>query len=242
MRASSTTRPPMRYRQAITGTIFSAHAATRWLPPKNTIGGKRCNNDADDPCGNAGRIGKGFPDGIGLHHAADEAQRKDDGYGEEAGQELAEATLKGTLDVINRAAVDAAVRIDYTGLLRQHRFRIDGSHAEEGDDPHPEDGAGTADEDSAAGADDITGTYLRGNGRGQCLEGGKAALLLSAMEIDVAEYPAHTLAKAAHLHKAGTDGEIKTRAHQQDDEDIIREIAVDFLYDVEQCCFHLFHS
>ena len=62
------------------------------------------------------------------------------------------------------------------------------------------------------------------------------------MEIDVAEYPAHTLAKAAHLHKAGTDGEIKARAHQQDDEDIIREIAVDLLYDVEQCCFHLFHS
>ena len=138
--------------------------------------------------------------------------------------------------------MDAAIRIDHTGLLRQHRFRIDGSHAEESDDPHPEDGAGPADEDSATGADDITGTYLRGNGRGQRLEGGKAALLLSAMEIDVAEYPAHPLAKAAHLHKAGTDGEIKARAHQQDDEDIIREIAVDFLYDVEQCCFHLFHS
>ena len=138
--------------------------------------------------------------------------------------------------------MDAAVRIGYTGLLRQHRFRIDGSHAEESDDPHPEDGAGAADENCAAGADDITGTYLRGNGRGQRLEGRKAAVLPSAMEIDAAEHPPHTLAKAAHLHKAGTDGEIKARAHQQDDEDIIREIAVDFLYDVEQCCFHLFHS
>ena len=44
------------------------------------------------------------------------------------------------------------------------------------------------------------------------------------------------------MNEAGTDGEIKARAHQQDDEDIIREIAVDFLYDAEQCCFHLFHS
>ena len=138
--------------------------------------------------------------------------------------------------------MDAAVSIHHAGLLRQHRLGIDGRHAEEGNDPHPENRTGTADEDRTAGAHDITGAYLRGNSRGQCLEGGKAAMLLSAMEIDVAEYPAHTLAKAAHLHKAGTDGEIKTRAHQQDDEDIIREIAVDFLYDVEQCCFHLFHS
>ena len=62
------------------------------------------------------------------------------------------------------------------------------------------------------------------------------------MEIDVAENPAHSFAKAAHLHKTGADGKIKARAHQQDDENVIREIAVDFLYDVEQCCFHLFHS
>ena len=65
-------------------------------------GGKSSHNNTDDPGGNAGSIGKRLTDGIGLHHAADEAQRKDDGYGEEAGQELAEATLKGTLDVINR--------------------------------------------------------------------------------------------------------------------------------------------
>ena len=129
-------------------------------------GGKSSHNNTDDPGGNAGGIGERLTDGIGLDHAADEAQRNDDGYGEEAGQEFAEAALKGTLDVINRTAVDAAIRIDHTGLLRQHRFRIDGSHAEESDDPHPENRTRAADEDSAAGAYDITGTYLRGNGRG----------------------------------------------------------------------------
>ena len=129
--------------------------------------------------------------------------------------------------------MDGAVGIHHTGLLRQHRFGVDGGHAEEGDDPHPEDGAGAADENCAAGADDITGTYLRGNGRGQRLEGRKAAVLLSAVELDVAEYPPHPLAEAAHLHKAGTDGEIKSRADEQHDEYIVREIAVDLLYDAE---------
>ena len=117
--------------------------------------------------------------------------------------------------------MNAAVGIHHAGLLRQHRLGIDGRHAEEGNDPHPEDRTGAADEDRTAGAHDITGAYLCGNCSRQSLKGGEATLLLSAAEIDVAEYTAHSFAKATHLHKAGANGEVKSRADEQDDENIV---------------------
>ena len=211
-------------------------------PAEENEGGNRRNHQTDDPCGDAGSVGKRFPDGIGLHHAADEAQRDDNRYRKEPGQELAEAALEGTLDVIDRTALYAAVLIDLAGFLRQHGFGVDGGHAEKGDDPHPENSAGAADEDSAAGTDDITGTDLGGDGGGQRLEGAEPSLLLAAVHAEVAEHPAHPFAEAAYLHKAGADGKVQSGAYQQDNENIIRKIAVDGLNDFEQCCFHLFHS
>ena len=127
-------------------------------------------HDAHDPGGDAEGGLHGGADGVGLHHAAHEAQRQNDGHGEEARQKLTEAALERSGDVVHRAALDVAVRLHDAGLLRQRGLGVDRGHAEEGDDPHPEDGAGAAGEDGAGGAYDVAGTYLRGNGGGQRLK------------------------------------------------------------------------
>ena len=57
---------------------------------------------------------------------------------------------------------------------------------------------------------------LSGNGSGQRLEGAHAALVLSAVHIEVPEYLAHTLTEAPHLHKAGPDGEVEAGGYQKD--------------------------
>ena len=173
------------------------------------------------PCGNTeGGIACGA-DGIGLHHAAHEAQRQNDGDREETGEERAEFALEGGLDIVNRTARDAAVRVHYAGLLRQHGFRVNGRHAEECDDPHPEDRAGAADQNRAARADDVARANLRGDGGGQRLKGAETALLLSAVHVQIAEYLAHAFAEAANLHKARPDGEIQSGADQQNDQNVI---------------------
>ena len=103
-------------------------------------------------------------------------------------QEFAEAALERGGDVIDGAAVDGAVCCLDPGLDGQRGFGIDGGHAEEGDDPHPEDGAGAAGQNSAGGAYDVAGAYLSGNGGGQCLKGAHAAVMLFAVEGQIAEH------------------------------------------------------
>ena len=197
-------------------------------------------HDTHDPGGHAEGRFHGGADGVGLHHAAHEAQRQNDGHSEEACQELAEAALERGGDVIDGAALDIAVSADDAGLLRQRRLRIDGRHAEEGNDPHPEDSAGAAGEDGAGGAHDIAGAHLRGDGGGQRLEGGHAALLGAAAEVHLAEELLHTLAEAAHLHEPGLDGVPQANAHQQEDEDVVAEVLVDLGHDGKQYRFHGF--
>ena len=191
-------------------------------------------HDAHDPGGNAeGRL-HGGADGVGLHHAAHEAQRQNDRHGEEACKELAKAALERRGDVVHGAALDVAVRPHDAGILGQRGLCVDGGHAEESDDPHPKDGAGAAGEDRAGGTHDVAGTHLRGDGGGQRLEGGHAAFLRAAPEVHLTEKLLHALAEAAYLHEAGADGVPQADAHQQEDEDVVTEILVDLGNDREQ--------
>ena len=121
------------------------------------------------------------------------------------------------MDVIDRAAGDVAVSIDFAGLLGKDSFCVDGGHAKKGDDPHPEDRSRAAGQDRTAGADDIAGADLGGDGGGQGLEGADAAMLFSAVQGEVAEDFLHPFPKTADLYEACTHSEVNARADQQDD-------------------------
>ena len=125
--------------------------------------------------------------------------------------------------------MDCAILFDGLCLLRKDCFGIDSSHAEEGDDPHPKDSAGAAGEDSAACADYVAGADLRRDGCCKRLERAQTALLLSAVQADLAEHAAHTLAEAAHLNEPRLYTEEYTDADKQDHQYVIRKIEVDFL-------------
>ena len=197
----------------------------------------RDEDDTDDPGGNAeGGLHRGA-DGVGLHHAAEEAECQRDGDGEEAGEELAEAALKGRRDVVDRTALDVAVLFDDAGLLGERRFRVDRGHAEEGDDPHPEDGAGAAGQDRAGRADDVARTDLSGDGGGERLEGAHAAVMLLAAQRQVAEHAVPALFEAAQLYEAGLDGVPKAHAEQQEHENVVAQVGVDVAYNGIQGAF-----
>lgn len=117
--------------------------------------------------------------------------------------------------------MDGAVCCLDPGLDGQRGFSIDGGHAEEGNDPHPEDGAGAAGQNSAGCAYDVAGAHLGGNGSGQCLEGAHAAVMLFAVEGQIAEHSAHTLTEAADLNKAGLDAVPQADSHQQKDQNVV---------------------
>ena len=201
---------------------------------------------AHDPGGDAKSGLEALADGVGLHHAAHEAQSQDDGHGKEGGQELAEAALESGGDVVDGAAVDGAVSGLHPGLDGQRGFSIDGGHAEEGNDPHPEDGAGAAGQNSAGCAYDVAGAHLGGNGSGQGLEGAHAAVMLFAVEGQIAEHSAHTLTEAADLNKAGLDAVPQADSHQQKDQNVVGQVRVDAAYSgikrSVQFCDDRFHS
>ena len=206
----------------------------------------RDEDDTDDPGGDAESGLHRGTDGVGLHHAAEEAEREDDGDGEEAGEELAEAALKGRRDVVNGAALDRAVLFDDAGLLGEGGFRVDRGHAEEGDEPHPEDGAGAAGQDRAGRADDVARTDLGGDGGGERLERAHAAVMLLAAQRQVAEHAVPALFEAADLYEAGLDRVPEAHADEQEHEDVVAEIGVDVAYDGIQDAFdgfkHIFLS
>ena len=105
-----------------------------------------------------------------MHHAAHEAERQNDGHGEEPGEELAPVALEGRGDVVDWTAVHGTVLVDYAGLLGHDRLGVVGGHAEQGDDPHPEDGARAAHDDGTAGAHDVARAHLGRDSGGQRLE------------------------------------------------------------------------
>ena len=196
-------------------------------------------NDPDDPGGHAESGLEGGADGVGLDHAAEEAQGQDDGDGEEARKELAEGPLKSRGDVVHGTALDAAVLVLHPGLLGQDGLGIDGGHAEEGDDPHPEDGPGAAGENRAGSAHNVAGAHLGGNGGGQGLEGAHAPLMPPAGEGEAAEHLPHALAEAADLDKAGLDGEPQAHGDEKPHQDVVGQIGVDGLHNGQKRCLHL---
>ena len=161
------------------------------------------------------------------------AAAQGDGDGKESGQELAELVVKGTADVVDGAADHVAIFAHNTSLLRQNGLRVNGSHAEEGNDPHPEQDARATHQDGAAGADDVAGTHLGSDSSSQSLEGADAAGLLAAPQGEAAEDAAHPLAQAAHLDEAGPDAVVEAAAHQHDDQDVVRQIGVGRLHEFQ---------
>ena len=57
--------------------------------------------------------------------------------------------------------------------------------------------------------------------------------MLAAVQREIAERAVPTLFEAAYLHKAGLDGEEQTCTDQQKDQNIVRQVHIDFLNDVE---------
>ena len=198
-------------------------------------------NDAHDGLGDAESGVEGVSDGVGLDHVAHEAQGQDDGDGEEAGQELAEAALEGRLDIVDGTAGDMAVLVCGLELLCQHGLAVDGGHAEEGGDPHPEDGAGAAGVQGGGAAGDVAGAHLGGDGGGQSLEGAHALLAgLFAAEGEAAEQAAPALAELADLDKPGTDRVIDTGEQQQEQQQqlLVPQDVVDCANDLGDDGFH----
>ena len=132
---------------------------------------------ADDKLVYAKGIVEGVANGVGLHHVAHQAQRQNDGYCEEACQELPKAALKCLPDVVDRAADDLAGLRAGLELLGQHSLAVNRCHAKERGQPHPEYGARTAGNQRGCAAGDVARTYLGRNGRGQRLEGAHAVLV-----------------------------------------------------------------
>ena len=134
--------------------------------------------------------------------------------------------------------MDGAVLIHNAGLESQGGLRVDGGHAEEGDDPHPEDGAGAAGEDGAGSAHDVAGTHLGGDGGSQRLERAHTAVVLLAVQGQIAEDLFHAFAEAADLDEAGLNGVPEANGHQQEHQDVVGQVRVDLDDDVKQCGFH----
>ena len=185
--------------------------------------------NADDPRRHTERGTDRRADRVGLHHAAEEAEREDDRHREEASEELTEVTAECGRDVVDRAAVDTAVLTDHSRLLREDRLRVDGGHAEEGDDPHPEDRTRAAGEDRTTRADDVAGADLCRDGGREGLEGGHAGGVLLTGETQLTEGLLHPIAEVADLDEAGPDGVPETHAEKQDHENIVGQIGIDCL-------------
>ena len=88
-------------------------------------------------------------------------------------------------------------------------------------------------EDGSGGAHDVAGTHLGGDGGGQGLERAHAVLMPPAPQGQVAEHLFHPLAEAAHLNKAGADGVPQAHSDQQENQDVVRQVRVDGLYDFQ---------
>ena len=178
---------------------------------------------------------EGVADGVGLDHVAHEAQGQDDGHGEKACQELAEAALESRPDVIDGAACGVAVVVGGAVGLGQDGLAVDGGHAEKGAEPHPEDGPGAAGVEGRGAAGDVAGAHLGGDSGGQGLEGTHAVLArLVAGEGDAAEELAAALAELAHLDEAGADGveNAGTQQQEQEQELLVPEDVIDGCHDL----------
>ena len=68
-------------------------------------------------------------------------------------------------------------------------------------------------------------------------------MLGAALEAQAAEGFPHGLAEAAHLHEAGADGVPQSHADEQEHQDVVGQVFVDFAYNGVQYFFdHFFLS
>ena len=104
-----------------------------------------------------------------AHDAAEGAED-----GEEDGEPLP-VLPEALLDVVERAAEDLAILVDFAELDREKAFGVFCGHAEEGGDLHPEERAGTAGADGRRNADDIASANRGGKGSAKGAEGGDFA-------------------------------------------------------------------
>ena len=211
----------------------AAHAA------EEHEGGER----GDDHAHGDGRHGEGglerSGDGVGLHHVADEAEGDDDRNGEEHRQ-LPAAEALG--DVVGRAAGDVALIVLGLVGLGEHGFCEDGGHAEEGRDPHPEDGAGAAHGDGRGRSGEVAGADLRGDGRGEGLEGAHAVFARPfAVQGQPAERRFDHKAEPADLDEVQFQRKVDAYAAQQRNEAVhAPQKAVDVGYELSQLIHRFF--
>ncbi len=93
----------------------------------------------------------------------------------------------------------------------------------------------------------VAGTHLSGDSGGQRLKRTHAAVMLLAVQRQVAEHLPHSLAEAADLDKPGLDAVPQAHGHQQKYQNVVGQVRVDAAYrgiqrSVQFCddCFHSF--
>ena len=134
------------------------------------------------------------------------------------------APAKGSLDVVGRAAVAAALVVTFLVDLGQSAFDEGGSAAHQGDDPHPEDTAVAADGNGVGNAHDIAGAHAAGGGDHQRLESGDGILSLALFGDQTDGFT-----QQAELNEPGTESKIQSHSQQKDDQQIaVHDIAGGF--------------
>ena len=157
--------------------------------------------------------GDGVADDLADAAPADEAgereQRRDDGL---PAHPVAELTLHKRMDVVRRAAAEAAVeRVFLLIQLGKRRLDVGRRSADQRHHPHPEPSARAAGGDPRDDAAQVAHAHARGGGDDQGLHAGdRLAVLLALFKRD-----AHHLRQHAQAHEARAQGEVNARGHQK---------------------------
>ena len=182
-----------------------------------------------------------------LHVVADEVRRvegrqrveaahvqEDDEAGEDAAEDRRAERLA---DRVGRAAVERAIRVPALVDLRERALDERRRAAEDRDEPHPEHRAGTAREHGRGHADDVARPDARRGRDHQGLEGRQrlpVLLLLAERE--------HGLLQQGRRQELEPGREIEAAEHQQRDENVAVEVAVDRVDERVDRIHHGMHS
>ena len=203
------------------GTIFSVTEARRLTPPRKMMAQIATRTTPTIQEGIPKAVLKVEPMELDCTMQPKKPRARVMAMAKKPARKRAKAAGKCGANIVDRAALYRAVGALPAGHDGQCGLCINGGHAEEGDNPHPEDGTGAAGEDGAGSTYDVTGAHLRRNGGGKGLKGCHGVGLLFAPQGQVAEYPAHTLAKVANLHESGFNGIPEAYRNQQDKQNVV---------------------
>ena len=188
---------------------------------------QNCYDDTNDHWINAEGAVERSTDRVGLYHVAEKAECQRNQDRKDNRKYFAERTFVSSADVVSRSAGYLAVFINGLVFLCQRRLNEDGGHTEDGGYPHPEDSARAAHYHRGGSTGQVTGTYLRGNRGGQCLEGGHTVLAcLCTVQVDAAEYRFQRFAKLAELNAAESDGKPDTGTNQEHNQNLTGHYAL----------------